>query len=951
MPGSHRDLFTLMSCFALFPPAAQSLHLGVIKTMDSLLSGWMLHPALFGVKRDCLPTYTGGNRRVSAPSRRRTNRCSSLKSPPLRLSRRSAVVSIFLLSICGHLWGREWGSATRTAVLHSFPCCPLDASPIPVQIHRVARHSHSRTCTRRWQNFSSALPPGTQCSVTFPEHFRSPRTGSRPGRLALFAFLQKRVFSNDTAKGSHPVFLSVFREAQKPSLGSCHRKTHTPCVRLFSTPSPKEPGRRVGSSRICVGFLGGCLSKKQARLPWRWAADYQLFRSTQQRHWTVSHSATLDSFGANSRMRRVPREGGNISRATRAKSRLYGGMVPSLQSGLSLPDIITGREEGSPKAGTPRVGLIRTRFGDVETPNFILCGTKATVKGITVEMLREANTQIILANTYHLLVYPGPEVIERLGGLQHFTGWHGPMFTDSGGYQIFSLHHGSIADEVKGRRRGSVNRGESVSRASVPGALEGDRVDKLDAESRLNNEGRFDDAVFDRDTDGDDPNSHLLRLDETGAVFRSYHTGQRIELTPERAMEAQAQLGADLIVALDECTPFHTSKGYTAASMRRSHRWALRCLVALSRLREMRGGLPPQFPVFYEKYPATSQPACRSPSCDAVLSGVRKRSVNRVTADDSEESTRFAQSISVGPRSHAECPICSASRDHATTKPAGHGLDSHDIPAREAFPQQGLYGVVQGGVYRDLREESVSFVNEHPFFGSAIGGSLGADSEQMHAVVRETAQQLRRDRPIHLLGIGRMRDIFHGVRQGIDTFDCVHPTRAGRHGSALVPLAFWEDSGSVNVPPSACWDYGDANTGARKVDNVAPRTGVRASAQELPSFLPGQSAAPCLSAHQRRRTAFPAAAQRPKEYVDLRNAAFKFDDRPILPNCGCYTCRTASRAYLHYLLKAGEQLGGVLVTVHNIFTMNRLMGSIRQAILQNRLDEEEGKWIHPLMRL
>nr|CEL72406.1 TPA: queuine tRNA-ribosyltransferase, putative [Toxoplasma gondii VEG] len=589
-------------------------------------------------------------------------------------------------------------------------------------------------------------------------------------------------------------------------------------------------------------------------------------------------------------MRRVPREGGNISRATRAKSRLYGGMVPSLQSGLSLPDIITGREEGSPKAGTPRVGLIRTRFGDVETPNFILCGTKATVKGITVEMLREANTQIILANTYHLLVYPGPEVIERLGGLQHFTGWHGPMFTDSGGYQIFSLHHGSIADEVKGRRRGSVNRGESVSRASVPGALEGDRVDKLDAESRLNNEGRFDDAVFDRDTDGDDPNSHLLRLDETGAVFRSYHTGQRIELTPERAMEAQAQLGADLIVALDECTPFHTSKGYTAASMRRSHRWALRCLVALSRLREMRGGLPPQFPVFYEKYPATSQPAW-------------------------------------------------------------HGLDSHDIPAREAFPQQGLYGVVQGGVYRDLREESVSFVNEHPFFGSAIGGSLGADSEQMHAVVRETAQQLRRDRPIHLLGIGRMRDIFHGVRQGIDTFDCVHPTRAGRHGSALVPLAFWEDSGSVNVPPSACWDYGDANTGARKVDNVAPRTGVRASAQELPSFLPGQSAAPCLSAHQRRRTAFPAAAQRPKEYVDLRNAAFKFDDRPILPNCGCYTCRTASRAYLHYLLKAGEQLGGVLVTVHNIFTMNRLMGSIRQAILQNRLDEEEGKWIHPLMRL
>ncbi|KEP61380.1 UNVERIFIED_CONTAM: queuine tRNA ribosyl transferase [Hammondia hammondi] len=951
MPGSHRDLFTFMPCVALFPPAAQSLHLEVLKTMDSLLCGWMFHPALFAVKRDCLPTYEGVHRRVSAPSRRTTNHCSALKSPPPRLSRRCAVVSIFLLSICGHIWGREWGSATRPAVFHGFSYCPLDASPIPVQIHRVARHSHSRACTRRWQNFCSALTPGTPCRVSFLERFRSPRTGSRPGRPALFAFLQKRAFSSDSARGSPLVFLSVSSEAQKPSLGSYHRRTHTVCVRFFSTPSPKEPGRRVGSSRICVGFLGGCVSKKLARLMWRWGAGHQLFRPTQQRHWGVSHSATLDSSGANSRMCRVPREGGSTSRATRAKSRLYGVSVPSLQSGISLPDIITGREEGSTKAGTPRVGLIRTCFGDVETPNFIFCGTKATVKGITVEMLREANTQIILANTYHLLVYPGPEVIERLGGLQHFTGWHGPMFTDSGGYQIFSLHHGSIADEVKGRRRGSVNRGESVSRASVPGALEGDRCDKLGAESRSSDEDPLDDAVFDRDTDREDPNSHLLRLDETGAVFRSYHTGQRIELTPERAMEAQTQLGADLIVALDECTPFHTSKSYTAASMRRSHRWALRCLLALSRLRELRGGLPPQFPVFHEKFPATSKPACRPPSCDAVLRGVRKRSVNGVTADDSEQSMRSAHSISVGPQRSAECPICSASRDHTATNPTRHGLDSHDPLIRAAFPQQGLYGVVQGGVYRDLREESVSFVNEHPFFGSAIGGSLGADSEQMYAVVRETAQQLRRDRPIHLLGVGRMRDIFHGVRQGIDTFDCVHPTRAGRHGSALVPVAFWEDDGSVNVPPSACWEYGDANTGSRKVDNVAPRTEIRASLQELPSSLPGQSAAPFLSVRQKRRTAFPAAAQKPKEYVDLRNAAFRFDDRPILRNCGCYTCRTASRAYLHYLLKAGEQLGGVLVTVHNIFTMNRLMGSIRQAILENKLDEEEEKWIHPLTRI
>ncbi|CBZ50496.1 putative queuine tRNA-ribosyltransferase [Neospora caninum Liverpool] len=453
--------------------------------------------------------------------------------------------------------------------------------------------------------------------------------------------------------------------------------------------------------------------------------------------------------------------------------------------GTQPPDVIL-REPGNTQSGSPRVGVIRTLFGDVETPNFILCGTKASVKGVTVEMLREANTQIILANTYHLLVYPGPEVIERLGGLQHFTGWRGPMFTDSGGYQIFSLHHGSVADEVKGRRRGTGSRAPSSSSAGARESSEGGRDGR---ECIERSRERLGDAPLEAQDTGE-PDSQLLRLDETGAIFRSYHTGQRVELTPERAMEAQTQLGADLIVALDECTPFHASKG---------------------------------------------------------------------------------------------------------------------------------------GVYRDLRQESVSFVNEHPFFGSAIGGSLGADSEQMHAVVQETARQLRKDRPIHLLGIGRMRDIFHGVKQGIDTFDCVHPTRAGRHGSALVPRAFWEGDGAVGVPPSACWDHDDSSVETR---GSAERPDLRAgSVPELASSMSSPSTA-FLTGRPKRKKAFPVAAQTPKEYVDLRNAAFKFDDRPILHDCGCYTCRTASRAYLHYLLKAGEQLGGVLVTVHNIYTMNRLMGCI-----------------------
>nr|CEL65106.1 TPA: queuine tRNA-ribosyltransferase, putative [Neospora caninum Liverpool] len=606
--------------------------------------------------------------------------------------------------------------------------------------------------------------------------------------------------------------------------------------------------------------------------------------------------------------------------------------------GTQPPDVIL-REPGNTQSGSPRVGVIRTLFGDVETPNFILCGTKASVKGVTVEMLREANTQIILANTYHLLVYPGPEVIERLGGLQHFTGWRGPMFTDSGGYQIFSLHHGSVADEVKGRRRGTGSRAPSSSSAGARESSEGGRDGR---ECIERSRERLGDAPLEAQDTGE-PDSQLLRLDETGAIFRSYHTGQRVELTPERAMEAQTQLGADLIVALDECTPFHASKSYTAASMRRSHRWALRCLLALKRLRERRDGLPAQFPVFHETRSSTPQPLCRSPR----TSGSRASVADTLTSGDSRrKATRSTESTpAADARGRPWCHVCSESGERLVAS-TGQG-DNSRSPTNKAFPQQGLYGVVQGGVYRDLRQESVSFVNEHPFFGSAIGGSLGADSEQMHAVVQETARQLRKDRPIHLLGIGRMRDIFHGVKQGIDTFDCVHPTRAGRHGSALVPRAFWEGDGAVGVPPSACWDHDDSSVETR---GSAERPDLRAgSVPELASSMSSPSTA-FLTGRPKRKKAFPVAAQTPKEYVDLRNAAFKFDDRPILHDCGCYTCRTASRAYLHYLLKAGEQLGGVLVTVHNIYTMNRLMGCIRQAIVENELEEEEEKWIHPLTR-
>jgi queuine tRNA-ribosyltransferase len=164
-----------------------------------------------------------------------------------------------------------------------------------------------------------------------------------------------------------------------------------------------------------------------------------------------------------------------------------------------------------------RLGVITTPHGKIHTPAFIFCATKAAMKGVTSEVMRQENTQIILSNTYHLMLAPGPDIIQSLGGLQKFTGWHGPMLTDSGGYQIFSMGHGSVSDEIKGKKK-------------CP-------------------EGW---------------NQTLLKITEEGATFKSYINGTLHHLTPELSIEIQRKLGADLIVVLDECTPYHVDKEYTA---------------------------------------------------------------------------------------------------------------------------------------------------------------------------------------------------------------------------------------------------------------------------------------------------------------------------------------------------------------------------------------------------
>ena len=285
-----------------------------------------------------------------------------------------------------------------------------------------------------------------------------------------------------------------------------------------------------------------------------------------------------------------------------------------------------------------RLGIIHTPHGDIKTPAFIFCGTKATVKGITIEQLKEAKSQIILSNTYHLVLQPGIDIIRQSGGLHNFMGWSGPIFTDSGGFQVFSLGYGGVSAEIKGAQ-------------ILPGK------------------------------------KTLVQVIEEGAIFRSYIDGKKILLTPELSMQAQMVFGSDIMVCLDECTPYHTHKSFTSEAMLRSKRWALRCL--------------------------------------------------------KEVQT--------------------------------NGND-----------KQALLTVIQGGVYDDLRRESVEFANENNFDGFAIGGSLGKTKEQMYEIVQMTMEMLDKSKYVHLLGIGGIQDIFNGVKCGIDTFDCVSPTRIARHGIALV---------------------------------------------------------------------------------------------------------------------------------------------------------------------
>jgi len=340
--------------------------------------------------------------------------------------------------------------------------------------------------------------------------------------------------------------------------------------------------------------------------------------------------------------------------------------------------------------GTARSGEIATAHGLVRTPAFMPVGTQAAIKGVHHDDVRASGADILLGNTYHLMLRPGAERVAALGGLHAFMNWPHPILTDSGGFQVMSL-------------------------------------------------------------------SALRKVAEMGVTFRSHIDGAMVELTPERAIEVQNLLGSDIAMQLDECVSLPAERGEIERAMQLSLRWAERC------------------------------------------------------------------------------------------KRAFEG----------AAPGRALFGIVQGGDDQSLREASARALVGIGFDGYAIGGlAVGETQDVMLNIVGGTAPALPADRPRYLMGVGTPADLLEAVARGIDMFDCVLPTRNGRHGLAFTRF------GPVNI----------------------------------------------------------------------KNAHHAEDLRPLDPESRCPAARDFSRAYLHHLFKAGEALGGTLLSVVNLFYYQDLMAGARAAI-------------------
>ena len=407
--------------------------------------------------------------------------------------------------------------------------------------------------------------------------------------------------------------------------------------------------------------------------------------------------------------------------------------------------------------GLARAGAIETPHGIIETPAFIPVGTKATVKSLTPELVRDAvDAEAVLANTYHLYLQPGTDILKKAGGLGKFMNWAGPTFTDSGGFQAFSL------GSAKGRANKIIEQGNGIMPASPAGA----------SLATILGEGEHD-AISSHES--------LARVDDDGVTFKSIIDGSEHRFTPERSIEIQHDIGADLIFAFDECLSPHESYDRQKEAVERTRLWAERCLAEHKKL----GG------------------------------------------------------------------------------------------------EQGLLGIVQGGRHEDLRKKSAHDIGTMKlsdgteFAGFGIGGSF--DKDYIGTAVKWVCEELPEGKPRHLLGIGEPEDMIRAIENGIDTFDCVAPTRMARNGGAYVNPSKENKKGRLN----------------------------------------------------------------------LLNASFIKDFGQLDPECGCYTCKNYSRAYIAHLFRSKEMLAATLLSVHNLYYLVHLVKRLRQAIIGGKFEEAKNKLLAP----
>jgi queuine tRNA-ribosyltransferase len=302
------------------------------------------------------------------------------------------------------------------------------------------------------------------------------------------------------------------------------------------------------------------------------------------------------------------------------------------------------------KGSKARLGEIKTSHGKIKTPSFVAVGTKGTVKSILPSLLKEIGTQVAFVNTYHLVTHPGVEVIEKAGGIHRYANLNLPLMSDSGGFQVFSLASPKQQFAAAGRIK----------------------------KTNINEEKQ----------------PALIKISDDGVKFRSVFDGEVLEFTPEKSIEYQKKIGADMIMAFDECISYRVSYEYTKEATERTHRWLERCIKQNQKLK----------------------------------------------IKNQNENSKLKRN-------------------------------------------QYLYGIIQGGVFEDLRKRSAEFVVSQNTDGVAIGGvSVGESKKEMREQVAWVSPFLPEDRPVHLLGVGEFDDILDLVKYGIDTFDCVEPTRLARMG-------------------------------------------------------------------------------------------------------------------------------------------------------------------------